>query len=647
MTGRLLTLLLRLAPRSFRRSHGEELLQVHADRMRSLPRGPRRIWFGIRECAGLFRLALALRADLSFPGSPSRTPGSTAMFDTLLQDLRIAVRGLRRQPGFAVTAIVVLALGIGANTAIFSAANAFFFRPLPFADSDRLVLLYETNPEFGWTQEAAAPANVLDWQEQVEAFDDIAMYSTFLGRATWLGDDGEARLLSASSVTGNFFDVLGVPAALGRTLRANETWAPDHRVVVLSHALWASEFGADPGVVGRVITLGDNTFEVVGVMPAGFTFPTSGTQMWAPWGWDPAVRSQIWFRRAHWVTPVARLSPGASPQEAAAQLEVVVQRLSRDHPETNRVMGAGFLPLRESMTQDVRTPLLVLSAAVATLLLLACTNVANLVLLRAAGRSREMSVRSALGAGRSRLIRLMLTESLLLAVVGGGLGLWLGWSGIRLMESLQPLGIDGATALALDGRVVLFVVLVSLASGTLFGLLPALRSASGRIHERLKDGGRGGSDGLSRSRVVDLLVGAEVALALLLVVTAGLMTRSFLLLRDVDPGFRVENTLGIQFQIPESRYPQRDEVLAVQDRFLLAAASRPEVISAGVVSALPLAGRSWSSQFQAEGWPPERAGFEILHRAADAGYFEALDIPLLEGRMFGPGDGPDSPRSSW
>lgn len=644
MTERLLRLLLRGAPASFRERHGEEILSVHRARAADVGPGWARTRFVWGEVMGLVITVARIRMGAGSAGHRvGTTTGGSSMFESILQDIRFAARTLRRNPGFAMTAVVVLALGIGANVAIFSAANAFFFRPLPFADAGRLVHLYETNPEFGWTDADAAPANALDWREQVDGFEDVAIYSSFPFRATYVRDDGEPTLYQGATVSGNFFEVLGVRAALGRGFRWAETWAPDDGVVVLSHDLWISDFGGDPSVVGRSVTFGSNTAEVVGIMPPGFSFPAAGTQLWTTWGWGSDERDQVYFRRAHYVRAVARLAPGITEAEADAQLQVVVRRLSETYPETNRVMGAGLTPLRTFLTRDVRTRMLLLGGAVLVLLVLACVNVANLVLVRGAERGREVALRNALGAGRARVVRLLLTESLVLAGTGGALGLALGWVGVRLMETLTPLGIDGATGIALDGRVVLFVVVAATAAGVLFGLLPAIRSSAGGVHDALKEGGRSATRSAASGRLVNTLVAVEVGLALVLVAGAGLMVRSFLELRDVDPGFATEGTLAVRFSIPSSRYAERDQVLAFQDQMLERLEAIPGVLGAGSVNLLPLAGKSWSSQMQAEGWPPERVAIEVVHRRADAGYFEALGIPLVRGRTFGPDDRPGNP----
>ncbi|MFP3948335.1 MAG: ABC transporter permease, partial [Longimicrobiales bacterium] len=332
------------------------------------------------------------------------------MFASLGQDLRFAVRAVRRSPAFTLAAVSVLALGIGATTAVFSATNAFFFRPLPFEDPDRLVVLYETNPEFGWTDVTAAPANVLDWRDGVGAFRDVAAYREGGVEDLAMRDREDPLLVGGTPVTGNFFAVLGVRPHLGRGFTWEETWAGSDDVVVLSHGLWVSRFGADPDVIGSTIDLGSDDLEdapreVVGVMPEGFSFPHDATQLWYPYGWEPSARAEAWFRRAHYVRAVARLESGVSHEEADAQLQAVVARLQEDHPETNRVMGAGFMPMRDFLTRHVRTPMLVLLGAVALLLLLACANVANLLLVRTDSRSRELALRHALGAGRGRVAR--------------------------------------------------------------------------------------------------------------------------------------------------------------------------------------------------------------------------------------------------
>jgi predicted permease len=650
VTDRLVAAIVALAPRSFDRKQRSDVIEVVVARRRG-GRGWRRLRHGVREVLGVSWMVVGLWVDELMDRNRNEREERGTMLDATRHDLRFAVRTLTRNPGYASSAVVVLALGIGACTAIFSAVNAYFFRPLPFAEEDRLVILYETNPEYGWDDASAAPANLLDWREQVEAFADVSGYAEYTDRVTALRD-GEPVLVGGNAVMGNFFETLGVPAALGRTFRMEETWSvgedegfqrgASDGVVVISHAFWTSYFGADPDVVGRTLELASSRVQIVGVMPEGFRFPSENVDLWYPYGWAASAREEVWFRRAHFVRAFARLAPGYDRTEANAQLQVVVERLQSEYPETNSVMGAGVAPLRDFLIRGVRTQLLVLLGAVGVLLLLACTNVATLMLVRSNDRVREVGLRRALGARPRRLVRQMMTESAVLAAAGALVGLGIGWIGVRALTVADPLGIDGATSLALDYRVVLFTVAVAVVSGLVFGTAPALRATQGDVETTLREGARG-SEGRRGLRTVGALVTAEVALALLLVVGAGLMVRTYVLLRDVDPGFETAGIAAVQFTIPSSRYESRDQVLGFYDRLVEAVEGRPGVVSAGVVGLLPLSGSSWSSQFQAEGWPPERVGFEILHRRADAGYFEAVGTLLVRGRMFGPGDGPDAP----
>ncbi len=640
MTRRIVVAILRLAPASFRDRHGQEFLAVHDQRSATAGRGPGRLLFAARETVGSLVLVARLRLR---GGSPAASPWSlVTALSGFGQDVRFAFRTMRRNPGFASVAVLVLALGIGANAAIFSAVNAFFFRPLPFPDSGRLVTIFETNPEFGWDDATAAPANMLDWREQVDAFEDVSAYSELTSQITTFSD-GQPTLMGGTGVVGNFFQALRVEPALGRTFRMEETWDGSDNVVVISHDLWVDHFGQDPEIIGKTIEFSDSSPEIIGVMPPGFRFPSEQTQLWFTMGWATGAREEAWFRRAHFVRAFGRLAPGVTEEQANAQLQVVVRRLQAEYPETNSVMGAGLMPMRDFLIKGVRTPLLVLLGAVGLLLLLACTNVANLMLVRAHERIREVALRHALGAARSRVARQMLTESTLIAVLGGLVGLGLGWAGVKAIAASTPLGIAGATNLALDYRVVLFTFAVAGLSGVLFGTAPALSAMAGDPHAALREGGRGASGTRRSLRAVGMLVTAEVALALLLVVGAGLMVRTFMLLREVDPGFRTEGVLAVQFTIPSSRYAERDQVLDFYDRLIEGLEARPGITAAGTVGQLPLAGTSWSSQFQAEGWPPERVGFEILHRRADTDFFEAVRTPLVRGRLFEPTDGPDDP----
>ena len=641
MTRWAVQLLLRLSPSVFRERHAEELIAVHDQRAAQTRGGPSALWFATSEVMGAAVLVVRLHFGLETGITGAR--GGATMWETTRQDVRFAMRTLGRNPGFALVAIAVLALGIGANTAIFSAVNASFFRPLPFGDADRLVMLFETNPEFGWDDATAAPANVFDWRDQVEAFEAVSGYSDFSNQVTAFRD-GEPVLLGATEVIGNFFSTLGVVPALGRGFRMDETWEGSDNVVVISHDLWINYFGADPDIVGKSIELSAGSPEIIGVMPEGFSYPSAETELWTVPGWATTDRDAPFFRRAHWVRAFARLKPDVTQTEADAQLQVVVSRLQEDYPQTNSVMGAGFTPMRNFLIKEVRTQLLVLLGAVGLLLrLLACTNVANLMLVRANDRTREIALRHALGAGRVRVARQMLVESGVLALLGGAAGLALGWAGVRAIAVSNPMSIDGATSLALDYRVVLFTLVATGLSGILFGTAPALQTAAGDIYGVLRDGARGASGGRRGLRMVSALVTAEIALALLLVVGAGLMVRTFWLLREVDPGFTTQGVLAAQISVPSARYQNRDQVLEFYDGLIRSLEGRPGVESAGTVGHLPLMGTSWTSSFQAEGWPPDRVGVEIVHRRADTKYFETVETPLIRGRLFESTDGPEDP----
>jgi putative ABC transport system permease protein len=599
--------------------------------------------FQVRELWGALLLVARLHLGLEGDTGPSLTrPAGASAAATTWQDARFAARTLLRGPGFTFAAVAVLGLGIGATSAIFSAVNAYFFRPLPFAEPDRLVTVYETNPEFGWVDQTAAPANLLDWRERVDAFEDVSGYLDF-GNEVTLYRDGEPVVLTGSAVLGNFFSTLGAAPERGRTFRFEETWSDADDVAVLSHDAWVTLFGADPGVVGSTIELATGSREVVGVMPEGFRFPADGVQIWVPAGWNRAATTEASFRRAHYVRAFARLAPGVSVEEADAALQPVVRTLQEEYPATNRVMGAGIMDMREFLTRDVRAPLGVLLGAGALLLLLACANVANLQLVRASERSRELALRRALGAGKMRLVRQMLFESVLLAGAGGALGLALGWVGIRSVNELTRVGIAGATALTLDYRIVLFTLGASALSAVLFGVAPALRAAWRASDGTVPAKARGSSSSRDHLRAAGTLVSVQLALALLLAVGAGLMVRSFWLLGRVDPGFDARGVLAVQIPVQSVRYPERDQVLAFYDRLTAALEARPGVERVGVIGQLPLAGTSWTSQFQAEGWPPDRVGNEIIHRRADQGYFETLRIPLVRGRFLEPRDRADAP----
>jgi putative ABC transport system permease protein len=557
----------------------------------------------------------------------------TRWLEDAAADVRFALRALGRSPALAGAAVVTLALGLGANTAIFSAVNAVILRPLPFEQPDRLYALGENNVEKNWQMEVAAPANIFDWRERVAAFADVAAYSSFSPSLTLTGD-GEPRRLQSAVVTGNFFSLLGVRPALGRAFEERETWQTGGDVVILSDRAWRTVFGADRGIVGRFVELQGRPTQVVGVMPPGFAFPSEEVDVWAPTAWDPQSRAQVFFRRAHWMRPIARLAPGVSAEQADVQLQQVVEQLKGEYPETNRVMGAGMVPLHDYLVGDTRLPLLVLLGAVALLLLIACANVGNLLLVQAAGRERELSVRVALGARRARLVRQALTESLVLSTIGGLAGLAVGWVATRLLVRMQPEGLLRVRDFGLDVGVFGYVLALTTVSGLLFGIAPALLASRRLPIDALREGGRAGSEGRRSRRWGDLLVVGEVAIALLLSVGAGLLVRSFWELRHVDPGFDASGVITATVSLPGARYDSAAKVDAFFRTTIERLRALPGVTDASATSPLPLTGLGYTSDFVIASHPAGEYGSEVAHRRVLPDYFRTMRVPVLRGRAF-------------
>ena len=555
-----------------------------------------------------------------------------AWIEELWRDTRHGVRTLRRSPALAGAAVLTLALGIGANTAMFSAVNAVILRPLPFADPDRLVMLWEENVERGWYRQTVAPANMLDWREQVAAFDDVGAYADFPSQTTLTGR-GEPRLLTSATVTGNLFSVLGVQPRLGRSFREEETWQTGAPVVLISDRLWRDQFSARSDIVGQSIELGGRAVQVVGVMPAGLAFPWEGVDVWRPTAWPQSNATAASFRRAHWMRAIARLAPGVSHEQASIQLREVATRLQAEHPVLNKSMGAGLTPLHEFLVGDTRRPLLILLGAVGLLLLIACANVGNLLLVQASARERETALRVALGAGRSRLVRQALTESLVLSAIGGAGGLALGWWGTRTLAALQPEGMLRVSEFAIDWSVLAYVFAAIALSGLLFGSAPAIWSGRRLPADALRDDGRSG-DGRRMRRWGDTLVVGEVAIAVLLTIGAGLFVRSFRELRRVDPGFEPNGLVSVPIALPSARYDSVHKVVGFHDALLARVRELPGVERAAMARELPLTAPSWSSDFIAAGRPAADFGTEVLHREVSAGYFGTMGVPVLRGREF-------------
>ena len=556
------------------------------------------------------------------------------MIDTLWRDLKYGVRMLAKSPGFTGVAVIALALGIGANTAIFSVVNAVLIRSLPFKDPDRLVMVWEKNRPSD--QNVISPANYLDWQDQNTVFEQMSAVFDFRANLTGVDDPEE---LPTQVVSANFFDLLGVNAALGRTFVAEEGVDGHDNVVVLGQSLWKRRFGGDPAMIGKTIKLSGQDFTVVGIAPPDFQFLIKGgsltgkqAELWMPMTFSPNSR----VRRGRHMTAVARIKPGITLAQAQADMDGIAANLERQYVDFNTGWGVNLVPLRTQLVGAIRPALLVLLGAVAFVLLIACANVANLLLARAATRQREIAIRTALGAGRWRVIRQLLTEATVLAALGGAFGLLLAMWGVDLLLALTPKDLLGLQRVGIDYRVLGFTFAVSVLTGMLFGLAPALEASRPNLNESLKEGGRGAVTGGRSHRLRDLFVVAEIALALVLLIGSGLMIRSFARLQSVDPGFDANNLLTVKLLLPASKYGEDPPCKAFFKQLTERVEGLPGVRSVGAVSYLPIAGLGAATRFVIEGRPPLPPGEELVGdvRVVDGGYFGTMRIPLLRGRTF-------------
>ncbi|HEX2190751.1 MAG TPA: ABC transporter permease [Longimicrobiaceae bacterium] len=552
--------------------------------------------------------------------------------DALLQDLRYAARALLRSPGFAAMAILTLALGIGVNTTLFSTVDAVLLRPLPYADAGRLVSLWMNEPGASVNKETLEALRA-----RTPSLQGLAGYS---GWGFTLTGQGEPEALAGAKGTADLFRVLGARPLLGRTFLPEDGEPGRTPAVVLGHGLWRRRFGGDRGVVGRAITLDGNPAVVVGVMPAEFSFPTREAELWLPAPVDPANRGDY---TTGYLTLVGRLRPGGSAEGAAAEARAVARGLRELHPDRyTDAFGreAAVVPLRDTLVGDTGAALLLLLGAVGFVLLIACLNVANLLLVRAAARGREMAVRAALGAGRGRVVRQLLTESSLLALLGGAAGLLLAYWGVQLLGGLLPAELPGADEVRIDARVLAFTAALSLGVGLLAGLAPALLASRTELGGALRE--RSGS-GAGRGRwswLRSALVPSQVALALVLTLGAGLMLRSFRELRAVDPGFRAGGVLTLRVLPPSAGYAEAERRVAYWDAVLSRLAALPGVESVGAIHLLPLGGSNWNPPLTIEGREDRPV---VDWRVATPGYFATAGVPVLRGRGFTAADREGAP----
>ena len=563
----------------------------------------------------------------------------TNLLGDLLQDLRFGIRVLLKNPGFTIVAIIALALGIGANTAIFSVVNTVLLRPLPYKNPERLVMVWEENSKQGFPRDTPAAANYIDWRDQNHVFEGMAAMTEISFNLT---GTGEPERIDGQRVSGTLFQLLGVEPQLGRAFLPEEDRTGANRVVILSHGLWERRFGSDPTIIGRPINLDGQSFTVVGVMRRGFQFPSRTDQLWVPIAFSAKEAGQ---RGNHYLEVIARMKPGISLEQAQAEMTTIATRLQQQYPQTNTSIGAVITPLHEHVVGNIKPALLILLGAVAFVLLIACANVANLLLARAAVRQKEIALRLALGASRSRMTRQFLTESVLLSALGGGVGLVLAIVGLDLLKRFIPPNISQVQAIGIDTKVLLFTILVSIATGLLFGLAPAVQMATSNLNNTLKEGGRDSAAGHHGNRIRGFLIISEVAVSFLLLIGAGLLINSFVRLRHVDPGFRSENLLTMKIALPETRYPDKQRRSLFFDELLRRVGTLPGVASAAVATNLPLTSTGNSVGVAIEGHAdpaPDRVPI-VITRVVSPDYFKTMSIPLLEGRVFTEGDKADSP----
>ncbi|MCM3901967.1 MAG: ABC transporter permease [Pyrinomonadaceae bacterium] len=568
--------------------------------------------------------------------------------ESLLKDIRYGIRSLLKRPGFTAIAVITLALGIGANTAIFSVVNAVLLRSLPFHDAEELVTLWERSPKQGYEQNPPSAGSYVDWREQNRVFAQMAIYAPSRKFNLSLGDQPER--LSGAAVSTSLFNLLGVRPIQGRTFSSEEEQPGKDQVALISHDLWQKHFAGDPNSVGRTITLDGKTYTIVGVMPEGFQFPGgSGTvlrifapetaDLWVPLALDADTLSQ---RSSHSLNVIGRLKPGITLAQATAEMDAIQQRLEQQYPTHYVGSHVKVVPLAEQVVGTARRPLLVLWGAVALVLLISCANVANLLLSRSSTRKKEFALRAALGAGRLRIIRQLLTESLLLSIVGGIAGTLLAAWGVQILSSIVPPDFPRQEEIAIDGWVLGFTLLISVLTGIIFGLAPAIQSTKLDLIDALKASGRNSASS-HRHSLRSLLVMSEMALALILLIGAALMIQSFLRLRHVSPGFISDNVLTMEVSLPRNSYP-RERRSSFFQQLIERAQSVPGAQVVAAAKHLPLSGDNMNFAFDVEGrpFPPGKSpGADC--RFVTPEYFNALRISLIKGRVFSESDGPQAP----
>jgi putative ABC transport system permease protein len=551
--------------------------------------------------------------------------------DAFLNDIRYAIRNLLKRPGFTVVAAITLALGIGANTAIFSAINALLLKPLPFPELNRVVAIWDKMPSRGVVHNEVSIVNYLDWRTQTQSYDQLALYRWWSANLT--GIDPPERI-QGFLVTANFIDVTGMKPIMGRNFTEEENQPGKDRVAIITHSLWQRRFGGDPNIIGKTITTNSIARTVIGVMPERFNFP-KGAEVYAPLALIPELTSS---RSNHGYYVIGRLKPNVPMASAQAELDNITGRLEQQYPETNTGWGATVFPIVADTVRMYDTALWVMMAAVGFVLLIACANVANLMLARASGRQKEIALRAALGASRWRIVRQLLTESLIVALIGGTLGILVGVWGIDALRVSNPGDAarfaPGWHQLGVNFPVLAFTIGLSVLSGLVFGLAPAWQVSKPNLNDALKESGRNLSSGSHRLR--SGLVVFEVALSLVLLVGAGLLFRSFLALMKTDPGFNPENVLTMNLVLPGAKYREEPQSAAFYTDLVQRVKSRPGIESAAAVNYLPLGGANSSDAYLVEGEPEPQPGHENegRYRVCSPDYFQTMGIRLTRGRYF-------------
>ena len=560
---------------------------------------------------------------------------------SLLHDLRTSTRTLLKHPGFVLTTTLILALGIGANTTIFSVINTVLMRPLPYKDPDRLVMIWETNRANGVPRSIVSPANFLDWKKQNQSFEDLAAFRFWYYTVT---GSGEPERYQGARVSAGFFPLLGVQPELGRNFGPEDEQVGRDRVVILSHALWQRRFGANANIIGQPLKIDGETFTIIGVLPASFRFIrvlNADLELWMPIAFPP---NQL-TREDHSIIVYGRLKQGVQLAQAQAEMDRITERLAQAYPQTNSGWGAQVNNLHDQAVKPARPVLLILMTVVGFVLLIACANVANLLLTRATARQRDLAIRFALGSSRFRLMRQLLTESLLLASLGGLTGLLLAYWAIDILNAVVPENrAPRLEKFSLDLRVLGFTLLVSILVGVIVGVIPGLRASRLNLSETLKEGGRVLSEARSGRRLRNLFVVLEITLAVPLLISAGLLLRSSLLLQNVDRGLNLKDVLTMQISLPNAKYTTANQTAAFYQQTLQRIQAEPGVESASAVNVLPLTDLQDATAVTIEGIAPPPPGQEITvgYRVIDQNYFRTMGIPLLDGRHFTEQDNDES-----